>query len=364
MHALAVGALPCTSIVDQPLRPPRGAPEARPILDTPNPPGNVVFFTICDEQYFVGLVALINSLRVLGHHETVVVLDCGLTTGQKALIRVHAELVTAPDNVAGNPAVYKAFGRDMNRGGVSIIIDSDMIVTRRLDAVIALAREGRIVACNDPAVDRWFPQWTEIFGLCSPLRREPYVNAAFIAFSDRHWPDFLSRWWSRCEVLFSRRGGPMGRNPADPVDLADQDALNAILMSEMGEDCLVRLPQTAVAHCTFETAELVDEQTLECRKDGQPVTAVHWPGRPKPWEWRGLGEWWGWAKFSDTNPYIRLLRRLLVARDAAIVVPAAALPLRLRPGGLAGLWFRALGLSGRTMVLPMLKGMRILTGRT
>ena len=44
---------------------------------------NAAFYCVADARYFLGAVGMINSLRVLGHEETVYVLDCGLTDGQR-----------------------------------------------------------------------------------------------------------------------------------------------------------------------------------------------------------------------------------------------------------------------------------------
>jgi hypothetical protein len=49
----------------------------------------VVFYTICTPDYFVGLVGLVNSLRLLGHRERVVVLDCVLSADRRAVLGGH-----------------------------------------------------------------------------------------------------------------------------------------------------------------------------------------------------------------------------------------------------------------------------------
>src|SRR4051812_49061180 len=60
---------------------------------------NAVFYCVADARYFLGLVALLNSLRLHGHPEPVYVLDRGLTGSQREHLAPHVELVEANDDV-------------------------------------------------------------------------------------------------------------------------------------------------------------------------------------------------------------------------------------------------------------------------
>jgi hypothetical protein len=65
------------------------------------------FFTFGTANYFPGVVALINSLRLLGHGEEVVVLDEGCTPRQQERLRRHCTLVTRPHAQTASPALLK-----------------------------------------------------------------------------------------------------------------------------------------------------------------------------------------------------------------------------------------------------------------
>ena len=54
------------------------------------------FYCVADQRYFPGAVALVNSIRLVGHREPIVLLDCGLTPAQRRLLEPEVELVTRP----------------------------------------------------------------------------------------------------------------------------------------------------------------------------------------------------------------------------------------------------------------------------
>ena len=57
--------------------------------------GTATYYTITDEPFFVGTVALLNSLRLTGHEGEFVALDCGLTPTQQRRLAQHARVVPA-----------------------------------------------------------------------------------------------------------------------------------------------------------------------------------------------------------------------------------------------------------------------------
>src|ERR1700730_18340831 len=63
----------------------------------------VRFYTIADQSYFLGLVAMVNSLRFHGHWDPVTVLDLGLLPNQRAVLREQCEFVLPPDGVRPHP---------------------------------------------------------------------------------------------------------------------------------------------------------------------------------------------------------------------------------------------------------------------
>ena len=56
-----------------------------------NPVDGVTFYTITDERFFIGTVAMVNSLRLMGHEQRVVALDCGLSKRQRDLLSSECE---------------------------------------------------------------------------------------------------------------------------------------------------------------------------------------------------------------------------------------------------------------------------------
>ncbi len=208
-----------------------------------------------------------------------------------------------------------------------------MIITANFGALIEMARKGKICAFRDPEEDRWFSEWKELFGLEFFPRRQAYVNAGFLIFSTASWPHLLGRWWNACEKTYKvptvQEGG------SSPISQADQDALNAILMSEYPADALYIWEQVReVFAWDFGKVKIKDERSLECEFRGRKTAILHACGRSKPWQK-------GNFRF---NAYGRLLRRLLHANDLNLVVPTRDLPLALRPGstGLLAHLFRYL----------------------
>ena len=61
------------------------------------------FYSVAGIRFFVGMVALLNSLRMVGHREPFHLVDAGLTTEQRAVLESHVVLIPAPE---GTPAVF------------------------------------------------------------------------------------------------------------------------------------------------------------------------------------------------------------------------------------------------------------------
>ena len=101
------------------------------------------FYTVTTADYFIGLVALLNSLRLTGHQQELVVLDDGLTPAQRERLEPHVTLVELPGFDPGLPVLKKTFPDLLSPAGVVTQIDTDMIVTGSLDAP---ARPGRVGA--------------------------------------------------------------------------------------------------------------------------------------------------------------------------------------------------------------------------
>ena len=281
------------------------------------------FYTIANARYFPGLVALLNSLRLTGHDQELVVLDEGLTAEQRARLDPLVRLVELPEERLGHPALAKPYPHLLDPTGVVTLIDSDIIVTRSLAPALADAAAGKIAAYRDHETTegRWFAEWEEGFELSGPPRQQTYVNAGFVAFSQERWPDFLTRWRKACTRIPLDRFGVLPRwQPRvtaierEPFWAGDQDALNAILMAEVAPEALAVQPIHEEPDWLNEV-EIVDRQTLACLYRGKPASLLHFSLAPKPWAPNG------WKRVRR-NAYVELLPRLLFAND---------LPLRLDP---------------------------------
>lgn len=298
----------------------------------------LTFYTVTDEGFYLGAVGMVNSLRLMGYTNPIVVLERGLSESQRASLEAECEIVSLPDAEVTNPALLKPFGRLLNPGGIVVSIDSDMIVTSRLDAAIEAARSGQICAYPDMEAGRWFAEWERIFELPRRPRHQTYVNSGLVAFSVDHWPELLPRWWDLCRRLWTHPTIYEGAKKENPTSQADQDALNALLMSEVPERSLTILPrdeQPNTRQLRYRV-DLVDVEDLSCSLGSRPVSIIHFTGRPKPWVYRG----WHWR---GRNPYPRLLRRLLVGGDVSVQTCRGDIPvLWLRPGNIGAAMMRVL----------------------
>jgi hypothetical protein len=208
-------------------------------------------------------------------------------------------------------------------------------VTGSLSPLVELARAGRIAAA---AVDwpekraRRVEAWSSLLGLLQPLRTgETYVNAGVVALDTARWGRLLERWW---EVSMRVPDGSTFKGEIDenPLWAGDQDALNALLMSEAPAGSVHVLPVgTIVFPPDVERVAVRDARALACELHGAPVTMLHYSWVPKPWEARA----WTRMQRPAKDAYARLLPRVLFADDAPVRIPRHSVPPWLR-GGAAG----------------------------
>ena len=105
------------------------------------------FYTFGDRRYFLGIAALVNSLRLLGHGETIHVLDFGLTDAQRATLEREVELVAAPP---GSSPLLGHFGLPLERpADAMVMLDSDVIATRSLEPIFRLVEGGKLVVYTE-----------------------------------------------------------------------------------------------------------------------------------------------------------------------------------------------------------------------
>jgi hypothetical protein len=281
--------------------------------------------------YLPGTLALIDSLRITGFEGGVTVLDTGLEDHERGALERRASVRSLPGDPSVHAVLRKPRLRELDPKGVVIVVDSDMIVTRSLEHVVAQAEAGKICLFPDhPSTgERAFPVWETTFELNVPLRTRRHLNTGFVAFSVEHWPDLLRRWDEACrrippdEVFVPVMHEPAAtRFASRPFWGGDQDALNAILMSEIPEVAIAQQPEDEeVFPETMTEVEVVDEATLECRYRGGSPVVLHYVLSPKPWQASS-------RRRVRADAYVRLLRRLL-ADDPDT---PADLPRWLQPG--------------------------------
>lgn len=278
---------------------------------------NTAFYCVADSRYFLGVVGMINSLRLVGHNEPIYVLDCGLRAQQRALIEVEATIVECPSDLA--PQVMKTIAPLAHPAETMVLIDTDMIVTRRLTGLIATAAAGHVVG-GSAELDRFCPEWEQLLGL-GQVHRRPYISTGLVLCGGavgqelirlvderKHLVDFELSFWRR--------------NVADyPLVHADQDLINGVLAARAGEREIVVFEPRLSASPPFEGLEIVDLEAVRCAyDDGQePYVVHHWLTKP-------------WLEPTEDGVYSRLLRRLLNGRNVAIDVPDVEIPRRFRPG--------------------------------
>ncbi len=285
------------------------------------------FYTVTDAEFFPGTVALLNSLRLVGHREPLVVLDNGLTPEQRERLDRVATVVDVPEGSGSMPPpTLKPFPHLLDATGTVAIIDSDMIVCASLAPALSLAREGKIClyAAPDWPSDRarWFPEWHELFALRAPLRRQPYLNNGFVVFSTEQWPHLLEDWWVACSRI---PPGSVFTSQEHALRLGDSDALNAILMSEVDPESVV-LPADGLQAAPGDEVVVADDDRLVCLREGVQVSLLHHWARPKVWSRQGR------VRLGTPDPYVRVFPRVAFGQDAALPLALNDVPWWLRPG--------------------------------
>jgi hypothetical protein len=313
------------------------------------------FYCVADSRYFLGAVGMINSLRLLGHREPLYVLDGGLTSQQRELLAPHATLVPAPSDAP--PYLLKTIAPLRHPAEVTVLIDTDMIVTRPLTELIGKAADGHVVGFRNNS-NRFFPQWGELLDLGTAQRR-PYVSVSLVLLGGELGSGVLRLLDDRQRrVDFDRT--LYGRNDTGyPFLYPEQDVLNAIIATRAEADPLVAVDERFEVVPPFTGLEVLDAETLRCAfPDGAEPYVLHHFMTRKPW-----------LHATEPGVYSRLLGRLLVAGDVEVRVPERMVPLRLRTGWSAALdrkrvqaqerlrWYVGEPLSAR------LRGLRPGTGR-
>jgi hypothetical protein len=301
--------------VAMPTRPTSAIAEAP---DAPAP--DLAFYTVADTRHFIGLVALINSLRLVDHPEPIFVTDAGLLPAERSIVSREATLVPAPRDV---PLVaLRPVGPLAHPARTSVLLDADVIVVRQLSELIDLARTGRVVAFvdNAPHQTRFFEEWSAVLEL-DAMRRQPYCNAGQMLVPENTRARLLDLWAAGLRKVDPTRTW-QGRSELDyPFYFGDQDVFNAIAASALQSDEITFLDHRLAPHPPFDGLRLVDEVRLVCRYDDGSCPFFLHHTLEKPW----LGS-------TRSSIYSRLLRRLLLSSDVMLPLQTRDVPLRLRYG--------------------------------
>jgi hypothetical protein len=293
------------------------------------------YVTLSDERFFLGTVALVNSLRLTGNDDPIVVIDAGLRPEQRMRLAGACELrQLAPPDDQVLPAFLKPAAIALGLDGTTVLVDGDMIVTDSLRPMVAAAQAGRICLLPDgpPRLQgRRFASWVDTLGLTAELRPQPYVNSGLIALRADGWARVLERWRELCEAVSrerSRLPHAIADDAADahPFAYLDQDVLNAILMSEVAPERIHILDwQLAGVPEREDTTRIVDAERLHCENaHGRTMLLHHWV-HPKPW-------FPGAHSHLRYAPYDELLARLLTADDVPVRLRPAEVPPWMRRG--------------------------------
>ena len=286
-------------------------------------------YLVADKRMFLGAVAAINSLRLVGHREQIYLLDCGLSARQRAYLEREATLVVGEGG--RTPHLTKHALPLARPADVMLLIDADVIVTRPLVPLLDLVAQGHIVAFVDPLSERFDPRWGELLGLGEP-RRQPYVNSGIVGLPRELATEILELFRAVAPKVDVTRSMAGHGRPEDPFYFLDQDVLNVILATRIPADRLVALEQALAPHPPFRGVHVRDPETLDCvYPDGvQPLALHHIQRKP-------------WLTLLPTSAYSRLLPRLLLAPDLPVRLEPSDVPLRLRTGLLASLDRRRAG---------------------
>lgn len=285
-------------------------------------------YCIADSRYFAGAAALVNSLRLTGNREEVLVLDCGLTQWQRSRLGQEATVIPADPSMlrARNtfPFLMRAQLPLNQPARAMLLLDCDIIVVRSLEPLWSEAERGRIAAFADALQQRSHPNWRPDLDL-PPVRQQPYVNAGCLVLPADTGLELLTRLEQGIPVADTRRSFWTDGRPDDPFFFLDQDIINALLASIIPAEQLAVFPYELAPHPPFPDLNC-DSESLRCEyRDGRrPFLLHHVIAKP-------------WLTDLPATPYSELLTRLLLASDLPIRLRRNDLPPQLRTGRRAAL---------------------------
>lgn len=285
---------------------------------------NAAFYCVSEERYFLGAVAMINSLRLLGHTEPVHLLDVGLTRVQRQAIEAEVVVVDPPPGFELEPFMAKAIAPIAEPAEVMILIDVDMIAIRALDELVERARRGRVIAPALP-MERFFAEWGDLTGLGPARPGLQYVTSGIVFCGGPPGKMVVEQLGALAAAVDIPRTFKGGNETTYPFHYVDQDLLNAILSTTLDARTFETIAEELVVAIPFTNIEVSDPVTLSCvDSHGNSPYLLHHVFGVKPW-----------LEVTPESAYSCLLRRCLSGPDLAIRLPRELIPARLRSGPLA-----------------------------
>ena len=287
---------------------------------------NAAFYCVADERYFLGAVAMINSLRLLGHTEPIYMLDVGLDPAQREAIEAKVEVVDPPAGFELEPFMAKAIAPIADPAEVMVLIDVDMIAIRALDELIERARRGRVIAPALP-MERFFSEWGELTGLGPAQPGLQYVTSGIVFCGGTPGMMVVEQLGALAAAVDIPRTFKGGNETTYPFHYVDQDLLNAILSTTLDASTVETIAEELVVAIPFTNIQVDDPATLSCvESHGNSPYLLHHVFGVKPW-----------LEVTPDSAYSCLLRRCLSGPDLAIALPPELIPPRLRSGPFSAL---------------------------
>jgi hypothetical protein len=268
----------------------------------------VAFYAVANEPHFLGLVALLNSLRLQGHLDPLLVADCGLAGWQRELLVPHAEVVEADRGIP--PHLLKPVLPRARPAEKMVLLDVDLVAVRPLTPL--LDETAAVVAFADPVAHRFHPEWAELLDL-PPIRPHTYLNSGFFVLNGGVGRSVLDVVAVKQEKIDAAKSRYAGGRSSSPFYYLDQDVWNAVLASSVDPGELVVEPADLAPHPPFTGSD-------EC----EPFLLHHIDRKP-------------WLDSTRANAYSRMLPRLLLGPDVTLRLQPDEVALRLREGRLAAL---------------------------
>jgi hypothetical protein len=284
------------------------------------PAESVAFYAVTDSHHFIGVVGLVNSLRLVGHTEPIFVTDAGMQASQRAMLETTATVIDPPDGTP--PQLAKPFAPLLHPAEVMVLLDADVLVVRHLQPLLETASSGNFVCFEDATLPgRFFEQWSNL-DLGIPEKKPYAIAGHYLGPSSRILPMLreVARLQQTLDIPRTYFGDSGDINY--PYYFADQDIMNAYLMTSVDADAVVRIDSSLSPVPPFTGIRRVEGLRCVGRGDVEPYLLHHFLGKP-------------WLVPTRFNVYVDVLRRVLWDPDAPVALDPHSVPMRLGPSRLS-----------------------------